>query len=253
MHKLLWLLFVFINSSTVYSDEVGDKKTVALRIASAANFYPTLKKITKNYEASSNNKITIIRGSTGKLYAQIVRGAPYDIFFSADSVRIDKLVEQGKTIDYENNKSSFVYAIGALALWKPNANNSQQLEKLLKSGKFNKLAIANPKIAPYGRASIEALKALNIYKVVKQKLVYGENIAQVMQFVQSGAADIGLLAKSYISQDNAWDISSRYHNPIKQKVAILKQSQKKEIAKDFLQYFNRPEIQNMIKNDGYKI
>ena len=226
---------------------------VELRIATAANFYPTLNKIKQNYEAITDNKIVIIRGSTGKLYAQIMRGAPYDVFFSADAKRVDELVKKAKAIEIDGGKKSFVYAKGKLALWHADADSSQQLREKLNSGDFNKLAIANPKTAPYGKASIEALQAMELYEEFKHKLVYGENISQTMQFVQSGAADIGLVARSYVINDIYWEIDSYLHKPIKQKVILLKQSKQIETAREFLQYIQSPAIKKLIKADGYDL
>ncbi|RDH82650.1 MAG: molybdate ABC transporter substrate-binding protein [endosymbiont of Galathealinum brachiosum] len=224
-----------------------------LRLATAANFYPTLKKITQSFEDITDHKVTIIRGSTGRLYAQIVKGAPYDIFFSADSARVDKLVKQGKSLEFETGKRSFVYAIGQLALWRPDADSSQQLRERLITGNFNKLAIANPKIAPYGKASVEVLKELELYEEIKHKLVYGENISQTLQFVQSGAADLGLVARSYVNTDIYWEIDSYQHKSIKQKVVLLKQSKQIEIAKEFMQYLQSPAIKKVITSDGYSL
>ena len=253
MYGLHYVGLMFMFSSAVFAGKARDVDSVTLRIASAANFYPTLKKIAQAYEKETHHKISIIRGSTGKLYAQIMRGAPYDIFFSADSTRIEKLVTLNKTLEYTNGFSSFVYANGKIVLWKPAAINHAQLEKILFKGNFNTLAIANPKTAPYGRASVEALKNLHIYDKVKNKLVYGENIAQVMQFVQSGGADIGIVAKSYVKDDVAWVIQNQYYSPIRQSVAILKQSTKVAVAKDFLDYINQSKIKKLIINDGYDI
>jgi len=247
------VVLIFIFSNSVLSAQDKNKEGITLRVASAANFYPTLKKIAQAYEKTSNNKISIIRGSTGKLYAQIMRGAPYDIFFSADSARIKKLIDLNRTHDVANNISSFVYAKGKIVLWKPAAITDMQLKKILFEGAFNKLAIANPKTAPYGRASVEALKKLNLYSAVKNKLVYGENIAQVMQFVQTGAADIGIVAKSYTKNNVSWDINGENYTPIRQSVTILKQSNKVTVAKEFLRYLNRLEIKQIIINDGYGI
>lgn len=229
----------------------GLSQATELRLAAAANFYPTLKKIKINYEAITGNELTIIRGSTGKLYAQIVHGAPYDIFFSADSSRVDKLVKQGKTIDIDEQQKSIIYAVGKLAVWKPDVDSSQELREQLEKGQFNKLAIANPRTAPYGRATVEVLKAMELYQLVKPKLVYGENIAQTMQFVQSGAADLGFIALSYAKHDVHWEIDTYFHKPINQKAAVLKQSQQPEVAKEFLLYMQSPAIQKIIIADGY--
>ena len=242
--KLSFLLMMFVSSTT---------SAVEIRVATAANFYPTLKKIQKSYEAITDNKITIIRGSTGKLYAQIMQGAPYDIFFSADAKRIDNLVKKGKAVEIEANKRSYVYAKGKLALWRADADSSQQLREKLHSGDFSKLAIANPKTAPYGKASIEALKEMELYQEVKHKLVYGENISQTLQFVQSGAADIGFVAKSYVINDIYWGIDSYLHKPITQKVILLKQTKQMETAREFLQYIQSPAIKKLIRADGYDL
>lgn len=220
-----------------------------IRLASAANFYPTLNKIKLQFEKNTGHKLTIIRGSTGKLYAQIVRGAPYDIFFSADSVRPEKLVSQGKSY----KQQSGIYAIGLLALWKPDLDSSQEIREQLMSGKFNKLAIANPRTAPYGKAAVQALKAMELYQQVKNKLVYGENISQTLQFVQSGAADMGLVARAHVKHDMYWEIDSYFHQPIVQKYVILKQSKHPELAMAFIQFMQTPDIQSLIRADGYQL
>lgn len=220
-----------------------------LRIASAANFYPTLTKITAAFSAKTGDEITIIRGSTGKLYAQIIRGAPYDLFFSADSARADKLVEQG----YSFNNTSEVYAIGQLALWSPQAESAQQLEKLLHSGTFNKLSIANPKTAPYGQAAVEALQAMGLYEKLKHKLVYGENISQALQFVESGAAELGFVARSHVNAQVFFAIGTQLYQPVTQKMLILKQSKQPALAQRFVEFLQTPAITEMIKQDGYQL
>lgn len=220
-----------------------------LRIASAANFYPSLTKITQAFSEKTGDEITIIRGSTGKLYAQIIRGAPYDLFFSADSVRADKLVAQGHSF----NNTSQVYAIGQLALWAPQAQSPQQLEALLHSGNFNKLSMANPKTAPYGQAALEALQAMGLYEKVKHKLVYGENISQTLQFVESGAAELGFVARAHVNEQVFFAIDTRLHQPVTQKMLILKQTKQPELAQRFVEFLQTPAITEMIKQDGYQL
>lgn len=239
--RLMALACLFLIHTTLLAGE--------LRIASAANFYPTLSKIASTFSETGGDKITIIRGSTGKLYAQIIRGAPYDVFFSADSARADKLVEQGHSF----NNSSQVYAIGQLALWSPQSKSAQQLEKLLHSGNFNKLAIANPKTAPYGLAALEALQAMGLYEKVKHKLVYGENIAQTLQFVESGAAELGFVARSHVNEQIFFAIDTQLHQPVTQKMLILKQTKQPALAKRFVEFLQTPEVTEMIKQDGYQL
>jgi len=227
-----------------FSSQAGE-----IRIAAAANFYPTLNQIKKEFEKTSQHTVTIIRGSTGKLFAQIIKGAPYDIFLSADSQRAEKLVEIGRSYDGQ----SYIYAIGQLALWEKDANHSVDIKEKLISGKFNKLAIANPKTAPYGYAAIEVLKEMRLYKQVKSRLVYGENISQALQFVDSGAADIGFVARSYVMDDVYYEIDSQLHDPIKQKMVLLKQTKEVKIAEEFIQFMQSKKIKALIKADGYQL
>lgn len=220
-----------------------------LRVATAANFYHTLDKIKTEFEKKGEHRITIIRGSTGKLYAQIMHGAPYDLFLSADTARADKLIESGKA----DKEFARVYASGQLVLWKPKTANPAQLHKQLMDKKFNKLAIANPKTAPYGKAAIETLKALGIYQQVKSKLVYAENIAQAVQYVESGAADIGLVARSLVKDSVYWQVKQEMYAPIKQKMLILKQSRNMPVAKVFYEFMQSQAVTDLIRADGYSI
>lgn len=250
----LWLYLLLlpaIASATTNGSQPDVKKPVSveLRVATAANFYPTLAKLKQLYEKQSIHRIVIIRGSTGKLYAQIIRGAPYDIFLSADSLRAEKLVQQGKSL----NGQSWVYATGQLALWRADADSSLQLREQLESGNFKKLAIANPRTAPYGRASIQMLKSMELYESVKNKLVYGENISQAYQFVQSGAADIGLVSRAYVQHDMYWEVDTWLHQPIRQKMLILKQTAQPEQAKAFIAFVLSPDGKKIIAADGYQI
>lgn len=232
----LWLVFSISQAAEI-------------RVASAANFYLTLNKIAEKFTAETGHKIVIIRGSTGKLYTQIINGAPYDIFLSADSARADRLVEEGKTLDGK----SIVYAIGLLALWMPDAGSAQQIENTLMQMSFNKLSIANPKTAPYGKAAVEALSTLKIYDTVKNKLVYGENISQALQFVESGAATIGFVARSNVIDDIYWPVDASLHQPIEQKMVLLKQAKEKSTAIQFMQYMQTKEIKKLIELDGYTL
>ena len=232
---------------------IASVQAANIRVASAANFYPTLNKIKQLFEKSTEHKVTIIRGSTGKLYAQIMHGAPYDIFLSADSDRAEKLVTQGKAY----NDKAMVYAIGQLSVWRPHAESAQQVKELLINNNFNKLAIANPKTAPYGKAAIETLKNMGLYEKLKTKLVYGENIAQTLQFVQSGAADIGFVARSYminkVNEAEYWNIKADQHQAIQQKMLVLKNSNNIRASQAFFDFMQTAQIKKLIQNDGYQL
>jgi len=218
-----------------------------LHVAVAANFYSTANLIKQQFEKENNDTLIIIRGSTGKLYAQIKHGAPYDIFLAADSKR-PALLEQENLILHNSRKT---YAIGQLALW--SKNNNKPLEQL-KQNNFNKLAIANPKIAPYGQASIDTLKYLGLYNQVIKKLVYGENISQAYQFVQSGSADLGLVALSQIKNSNYvyWLPPGNSHQALEQQLVILKSSKHPELARRLSQFILSQDIQELVRQQGYE-
>lgn len=240
-YKVFAFLMVLFFSFSVKAEE--------LRIAVASNFYSTLSLIKKQFEDVYDDKLIIIKGSTGKLFAQIKHGAPYDIYMAADINR-PYLLEQQQLI---LKNSRYTYASGLLVLW--SKKYQQNVLTKLKNGVFNKLAIANPKTAPYGYAAMEVLSGLGLKNKVKMKMVYGENIAQAFQFVQSGSADLGFVALSYVNQTNNeyWKIPEELYTPLKQQMVILKNSKKKKTAKRFLAFIKRKKIKQMIKNQGYTI
>ena len=234
-----WLMVLMLLTTGVSAGEV--------MVATAANFYPTLNRIKPMFEQQTGDTVKIIRGSTGKLYAQIMHGAPYDIFLAADTHRPDLLIKQQK-VESSDGK---IYARGQLVLWKPGADDGESLKSKLISGEFNKLAIANPKTAPYGRAAIETLKAMGAYEMAKSRLVYAENIAQALHFVQSGAADLGLIAKSLVNNDEYWSVDSTLHEPIEQKMVLTQRGKTNSSARKFFEFMQSDIVQKQIAADGY--
>lgn len=238
--RVVFLLLLLVCQS-VSADE--------LKIASAANFYHTLEKIKTEFEKKSEHRVTIIRGSTGKLYAQIMHGAPFDLFLSADIARADKLIEEAKSVD----GFARVYARGQLVLWSPGGESAEAIRQKLISGQFNKLSIANPKTAPYGKAAIDTLESLQLMKQLKGKIVYAENIAQAVQYVESGAADLGLVARSLVNDKTYWSIEEENHTPIEQKMLILKRTEHLSAAKAFYEFMQSEQVLELIRKDGYSI
>lgn len=243
-----------------------------LRVAVAANFYTTLQPIAKAYEKSVHQHVDIIKGSTGKLYAQIINGAPFDVFMAADVERPQHLEQAGLIV----SGSRYTFAIGQLALWEPHAKkraNSamslpQQIHDELLKGRFTRLAIANPETAPYGKAAIEVLRFLYLLKQVQPKLVYGENIAQAYQFVQSGNASMGFVAlsyvkKSYVKESNAkkpntnnkdidyWLPSPNLYSSLEQQLVILKSSKQISQAQRFVSFLQQKDTKIFIQDQGY--
>jgi len=226
-----------------------------LTVAAAANVQYVLNELVKDFDSSTGIKTDIILNSSGKLTAQIKEGAPYDVFVSADMKYTEELYKSGFAID-----SPKVYANGLLVLWTTQTGIKPASDlKVLTSGAVKKIAIANPQTAPYGVASLEAMKYYKVYDNVKDKLVYGESISQTNQYVISGSADIGFTAKSIVLADEmkgkgTWiDIDRKAYKPIQQGAVILKHGNEtnSEAAKKFYDYLYSNRAKNILKKYGY--
>jgi len=227
-----------------------------IKVAVASNFYPAIKEIVLQYESkqsqsSANHKIVLISGSSGKHYAQIINGAPFDIFFSADKVRPTLLEKKGLS----ESGSRFTYALGRLVLWS-SLDGFIEKDEQLYNNDLRFLAIANPKIAPYGVAARETLMSINVWEDLQSKLVRGENIAQTFQFVNSGNAKLGFISYSQLMNPNYpvvgsfWEVPQSMYKPIEQQVVLLKKSL---LAKDFLSFIGSYESLNIISKYGYDL
>ena len=227
-----------------------------IRVAVASNFYPAIKEIALQYELKTtslaqNHKVILIPGSSGKHYSQILNGAPFDVFLSADSLR-PSLLER-KELSEKNSR--FTYAIGRLVLWSPKNNLEVNIETLFQKN-FRFLAIANPKIAPYGIAAKDALTSLSLWKDIQEKIIRGENIAQTFQFVDSGNAKLGFVSYSQLVNPNYpvegsfWEIPQNLYRPIEQQAVLLKDS---ELGKDFLAFLQTEKSLNIITKNGYRL
>jgi len=227
--------------------------TETIRVATASNFLSPLKNLKIQYETESGQILHISSGSTSKLYAQIINGAPYDIFLSADQSTVGKLIKNNEAIA----NTEFIYAIGKLVLWSAKKKRSVLLlQNDFKNRRFRHLAIANPKLAPYGRAAIEVMKNLELYDTLHPRLVYGENIGQTFQFVYSGNAELGLVALSQLKQLNEvgsyWEIPLDLYRPINQSAVILSRANDNVAAKSFMRFLKSPKIQHELSRQyGY--
>lgn len=175
---------------------VGQSIAEEIRVGVASNFANAVKTLAEHFEIDTGHKVTLVFGSSGELYAQIRNGAPFDAFLAADIKRPELLEKEGIALP----GSRFAYASGKLILWSPMAGYVDPDGKILKQGDFRHLAIANPKLAPYGMAAREVLQARGVWDVLKVKTVRGENIGQAFQFVRSGNAELGLVAWSQVKQ-----------------------------------------------------
>ena len=224
----------------------GDRLLVAV----ASNFAETLAELAVEFESRSGHKIAIIRGSTGKLYAQILSGAPYDIFMAADDKRPTMLAELGKGIE----KSRRVYAKGRLVLWSANPELIDDSGDVLATSRFNHLAMANPDLAPYGKATLQVLDTMTLFANVQGRLVFGENIAQTYQFVSTENAELGFIAYSQLLardsvQGSWWLIPDSFHEPVSQEMITLKDS---AAAEEFTAFLQGGYARALIVRNGYK-
>ncbi len=186
-----------------------------LTVAVASNFINPMRALVQKFEETDAAEVRLVPGSSGKLYAQIMSGAPFDAFFSADQIKPAALEQAGKGHD------RFTYAVGQLALWSADPTLVEDGRGLLASGNFTRLSIANPKLAPYGLAAVETLAHLDLD--LTDKYVMGENIGQTYQFVASGNAQVGFVALSQINHGNgsSWRVPAHMHNPIRQDAVSL--------------------------------
>lgn len=228
----------------------------SIRIAVAANFLATLKVISKDFTKQTGIKVSLSNGATGMLYAQIKKGAPYEMFFSADTERPLLLEQQGLI----EAGSRFSYVQGKLVVWSPNPQIiSADLSKTATNiSQLRFFAMANPKIAPYGLAAQKVLEHYGLYKALKQqnKIALGENIGKTYQYVATGNAQLGLLAKSYVSRPGQKlkgeiiELDDALYPPIFQQAVILK-NRNRPAVQQFVKFLQSEKIQNLIKQFGY--
>jgi len=233
---------------------VSDALAKELRIAVASNFLLPLKALSKNFKESTGHKVVVISGSTGKLYAQIKQGAPFDILLAADSIRPELLEKEGIGVP----GSRFTYAVGRLVLWSKDSKLPLKNDlQVLNHKNFRYLAIANPKTAPYGKAAEQVLRKKGFWEQIQNRLVRGENISQTFQFVMTGNADIGFIALSQLRKNQglgfSWIVPQEWHDPIQQQCILLKRAKTNKAAQQFLNFIKSNRIQKQIESYGYSL
>ncbi|GJL56428.1 MAG: molybdate-binding periplasmic protein ModA [Nitrospirales bacterium] len=245
---VLFLLIFYVHASAASAEEV--------RAAVASNFLATFHEIAKIFEHDTGHVLAISSGSSGKLYAQVQHGAPFDVFFSADSKR-PRLMEQEALAVPE---SRFTYAVGRLTLWSANpALINGDGQTVLSQGRFEHVAIANPKTAPYGVAAKHTLERLGVWPEVERRIVQGENIGQTFQFVYSQNAQLGFVALSQVlspkinGAGSRWDVPVHLHRPLTQQAVLLVNGQRNQAAVAFLEYVKAAKAQQIIERFGYGV
>ena len=242
------LLLVFkFSTAPAFGDEI--------LVAVASNFSATAKKIALEFEEQTGHQVVLAFGSTGQHYSQIVNGAPFDMFLAADAER-PRLLEAG---GFGREGSSFTYALGQLVLWSPNSNSISPIDEL-SSGDYRYLALANPRLAPYGAAAMEALQAIELLlgrelpANATAKIVLAENVVQALQFVDSGAADLGFVSLAQINalpeseRGSIFRLEANWYRPIRQQGLILSDD---PVAEQFMNFLQSEPVRQKIQEAGY--
>lgn len=223
-----------------------------IRVAVATNFTHAMQDLKQQFEQQGGGEVDLVFGSTGKIYAQIINGAPYDAFFAADAARPERL-EQEKRIQ---PGSRFSYAYGKLVLWSPAPALVDSNASVLETGQFRHLAIANPRLAPYGLAAEQVLKSRQVWQQLQHKIVRGENIGQTYQYVKTGNAELGFMALSQLKAqpDNdagsQWLVPAELHQPIEQQ-AVQLTDRAAVIA--FMAFVKSDTARQLIERYGYQV
>ena len=248
---LICTLFAIIMSIGASKPAQGAEVNVAV----ASNFTAPMKQIAADFEKATGHKVVLSFGGSGKFYAQIKNGAPFQLFLSADDEKPAQLEKDGLTV----HGSRFTYAIGTLVLWSAKPGFVDANGDVLNKGAFNKIAIANPKLAPYGAAAMEVLSKWGLLTAVQHKIVQGENISQTYQFADSGNADLGFVALSQVMKDgkllsgSAWVVPSKLHSPIRQDAVLLLKGKGNPAAEALASYLKTDKAKILIRSYGYNI
>ncbi|MCC2970496.1 molybdate ABC transporter substrate-binding protein [Massilia sp. IC2-476] len=224
-----------------------------VQVAVAANFAAPMQKLASMFEAETGHKAVVSAGSTGKFYAQVKHGAPFDVLLAADDETPARLEREGR------GTGRFTYAIGRLVLWSRQAGVVDAQGAVLRTGRFERLAVADPKLAPYGAAAYELLGRLGLLDALRPRLVQGENIAQAYQFAATGNAQLGFVAMSQVYADgklkegSAWVVPAAMHAPIRQDAILLDKGRNSAAASALVQYLKGDKARALIRSYAYDL
>lgn len=246
MLKLLPSLLLAAASLSAAADDV--------QVAVAANFTAPMKRLAAQFEKESGHKVVLSFGATGKFYSQIVNGAPFDVFLAADDATPLKLEKERAAVA----GSRFTYATGKLVLWSAQAGLVDARGEVLKKGDFKKIAIAAPKLAPYGAAAVETMTNLGVMARLEPRLVTGESIGQAFSFVSTGNAELGFVALSQvyeggkIKSGSAWIVPANLHSPIRQDAVLLKRAEDSKASAMLIAFLKTERAKAVIRSFGYE-
>jgi molybdate transport system substrate-binding protein len=223
--------------------------------AVASNFSQPMNEIAEAFEKATGHSVKLSFGSSGKFVAQIENGAPFEVFLSADAEKPEQLEKAGQAVE----GSRFTYAVGKLALWSAKPGYVDDQGKVLETGGFRHLALADPKQAPYGEAAVEVLKNKGLFEKLQPLFVLGENISQTHQFISTANAELGFIALSQVIGDgkipggSAWIVPETLHAPIRQDAVLLNKGADNPAAAALMQFLKSPEARAIIQKYGYSL
>ena len=247
LHRLLALTAALAFTTLARADVV--------QVAVAANFTAPAKALAEVFARTTGHEAKLSFGATGALYTQIKNGAPFDVLLAADDERPARLEQEGDTVP----GSRFTYATGQLVLWSAKPGLVDDEGAVLKHGQFGKIAIANPKNAPYGAAAVEAMEKLGLAATLQPKLVTGESIGQTYNFIATGNAELGFVALAQVLEGgklksgSMWVVPAQYHAPIIQDAVILKRAASNPAAKAWMELLKTPQSKELIRSYGYAV
>jgi molybdate transport system substrate-binding protein len=247
MNPFLCAALMLLGCCTAMAGEVS--------VAVAANFTAPMQKIAAAFEQDTGHKAVLAFGSTGRFYAQVKSGAPFDVLLAADEDTPAKLEQEGLAV----KGSRMTYAVGKLVLWSKQPGLVDDRGEVLKSGKFDKIALADPKLAPYGAAAVATLDKLGLLETLKPKFVQGESIGQAFQFVSTENASLGFVALSQvsldgrISQGSAWIVPASLYPPIRQDLVLLLHGRDNPAASALMAWMRTDKAKAFIRAYGYEI
>jgi molybdate transport system substrate-binding protein len=242
LFALAWLLAFSAAADTV-------------QVAVASNFSQPMARIAAAFQRDTGHQLLLSSGSSGKFYAQIASGAPFEVFLSADDEIPLRLEKEGHAVA----GSRTTYAIGKLVLWSPRPGYVDDKGEVLRGGGFTRLAVANPKTAPYGAAARELMERQGLRQTLQPRLVQGESIAQAYQFVASGNAELGFVALSQVRNESGeirgslWLVPQALYTPIRQDAVLLAKGRGKAAAGQFMAYLGSPKAAAIIQSFGYEL
>lgn len=244
IQSILWFLVASLDIHSAWPDEV--------HLAVAANFAPAMKALQADFAQRTGHRLLVSTGSTGQLYAQIKQGAAYQVYLAADTEFPARAIEAGLAV----RGTRFPYAVGKLVLYSAREPALIRGADSLLEGNWNKLAIADPQVAPYGKAAIQVLKKLDAWSLVANKLVRGRNVSQTMNFIVTGNAELGFVSLSQVIQGvpgKYWVVPDTWHDPLRQDAVLLLPGKGQTAAQDFLTYLQSEPAAAILNTFGYGV